>query len=174
MKPVGPVELPLAPLVRSAAPGDLESIRRIYNEGIEDRIATLDEDPKTPGDIAAWWANHRDRYAVLVAEDGAGAVAGWASLNPYSHRCAYGGVADLSIYVAREMRGAGVGSVLLASLERRAAELDFHKIVLFALTSNARGCALYRKHGYREVGVFREHGRLDGIYMDVVAMEKLL
>jgi phosphinothricin acetyltransferase len=165
---------PLKPLVRSAAPGDIESIRRIYNEGIEDRIATLDEALKSPDDIAAWWANHGERYAVLVAEDDAGSVVGWASLNPYSHRCAYGGVADLSIYVARALRGAGVGSVLLASLERRATELDFHKIVLFALVSNAPGQALYRKHAYREVGVFREHGRLDGIYMDVIAMEKIL
>ncbi len=65
----------------------------------------------------------------------------------------------------------GVAQPILA---RRATELDFHKIVLFALVSNAPGQALYRKHAYREVGVFREHGRLDGIYMDVIAMEKIL
>ncbi len=52
-------------------------IRRIYNEGIEDRIATLDEDPKTADHIAQWWAAHQDRYAVLVAENAGGGVEGW-------------------------------------------------------------------------------------------------
>jgi len=93
--------------VRDAAAADLEAIRRIYNEGIEDRIATLDADPKDADDIAAWWAQHGERYRVLVAEAAGGTVLGWASLNPYSHRCAYNGVADLSVYVARAARGCG-------------------------------------------------------------------
>jgi L-amino acid N-acyltransferase YncA len=160
--------------VDDAGPGDLEAIRRIYNEGIADRIATLDEDAKTAGDIAAWWENHGERYAVLVVRDDVANVAGWASLNPYSHRCAYRGVADISVYVARDARGAGVGSMLLAALEERAQHHAFHKLVLFALSFNVAAAALYRKFGYREVGVFREQGRLDGVLVDVVAMEKIL
>ena len=165
---------PVAPVVRSATVADLESIRRIYNEGIEDRIATLDEEPKTVEDMAAWWQDRQGRYAVLIAEDRAGSAVGWASLNPYSHRCAYRGVADLSIYVSRDVRGNGIGSVLLGALERRAKEAEFHKVVLFALTSNAHGLALYRKFGFREVGVFKEQGRLGGGFVDVIAMEKIL
>jgi phosphinothricin acetyltransferase len=160
--------------LRSATAGDLEAIRRIYNEGIEDRVATLDEDPKTADDIAAWWAQHTERYAVVVAENDAGDVVGWASLNPYSHRCAYRGVADLSVYVARSARGTGVGTALLRALERRAKEHAFHKIVLFTLSCNASGQGLYRKLGYRHVGVFHEQGCLDGAYVDVMAMEKIL
>src|SRR5579875_2912092 len=160
--------------VRRARNDDLDAIRHIYNQGIEDRIATLDEEPKSPDDIAAWWAQHEGRYAVLVAEDANRAVVGWAALNPYSHRCAYRGVADLSIYVAREARGRGVGSALLAALERTASEHEFHKIVLFALASNVGGQRLYRRFGYREVGVFREQGRLDGRFVDVLAMEKIV
>ncbi len=160
--------------VRSATSADLDAIRRISNEGIADRIATLDEDPKDAADIAAWWSQHDERYAVLVAHDDRGEIAGWASLNPYSHRCAYRGVADLSVYVKRAARGTGVGSLLLPALEKRAKEHAFHKIVLFALASNAHGQGLYRKFGYREVGVFREQGRLDGAFVDVTAMEKIL
>jgi len=148
--------------VRSATDADLAAIRRIYNEGIADRIATLDEDPKTEDDIAAWFSAHAGRYAVLVAEDENGSIAGWASLNPYSHRCAYNGVADLSIYIARERRGNGIGSSLLRALEKKAKENTFHKIVLFTFAFNASGQGLYRKLGYREVGVFHEQGRLDG------------
>jgi L-amino acid N-acyltransferase YncA/protein-tyrosine-phosphatase len=160
--------------VRSATAADLDAIGRIYNEGIEDRIATLDEDPKTADDMAAWWSAHRERFAVLVAENRSGGIVGWASLNPYSHRCAYAGVADLSVYVARDARGTGVGSLLLRALEKTAKAHDFHKIVLFTFTFNAGGQGLYRKLGYREVGTFREMGKLDGKFVDVMAMEKTL
>jgi phosphinothricin acetyltransferase len=160
--------------IRSAATADLDVIRRIYNEGIEDRIATLDEDPKDADGIAAWWSEHEGRYVVLVAENEEADVVGWASLNPYSHRCAYRGVADLSVYVRRDARGTGVGSALLAALEKRAKQEEFHKIVLFTFPFNANGQALYRRFGYREVGVFREQGRLDGASVDVMAMEKIL
>ncbi len=159
--------------VRAARVDDLEQIRRIYNEGIEDRIATLDEEPKSPEDIRAWFADHSEKYAVLVAERN-GAIAGWASLNRYTLRCAYGGVADLSVYVARAARGSGVGLVLLAALENTARARGFHKIVLFALASNAAGQRLYGKRGFRDVGIFREHGRLDGRFVDVVVMEKIV
>jgi L-amino acid N-acyltransferase YncA/protein-tyrosine-phosphatase len=160
--------------VRSATAADLGAIGRIYNEGIEDRIATLDEDPKTADEMAAWWSAHQGRDAVLVAEDASGEIGGWASLNPYSHRCAYAGVADLSIYVARGARGTGVGSALLRALEKTAKSHDFHKIVLFTFTFNTGGQGLYRKLGYREVGTFHEMGKLDGNFVDVMAMEKTL
>lgn len=162
------------PHVRNATVDDLTAIRHIYNEGIQDRIATLDDAPKSADDMSAWWSDHRDRYAVLVAEDKAANVLGWAALNPYSHRCAYNGVADLSIYVARDARGTGVGSTLLGALERRAKEHGFHKIVLFALSGNSSSQGLYRKFDYREVGVFVEQGRLDGRFVDIIAMEKIL
>jgi len=165
---------PSALRVRNATAGDLDAIRRIYNEGIEDRVATLDEDPKSADDMAAWWSAHQDRYAVLVAENAASGIIGWASLNPYSHRCAYNGVADLSVYVARAARGSGVGSLLLGALERTAKSNGFHKIVLFTFTFNAGGQGLYRKLGYREVGTFHEMGKLDGRFVDVMAMEKTL
>lgn len=159
--------------IRIAQAADLEAIRRIYNEGIEDRVATLDEDPKDAAEIAEWWERHADRYAVLVAEHG-GEIVGWAALNPYSHRCAYAGVADLSIYVARIARGTGIGKRLLRALEPVARANEFHKIVLFTFPFNEAGQRLYRGLGYREVGVFKEQGRLDGRPVDVVAMEKLL
>ena len=106
--------------VRDAAPSDLAAIRSIYNQGIEDRIATLEQEPKTEEEIAHWFASHEKRYSILVAMEG-DSVVGWASLNPYSHRCAYDGVADLSVYVRRDKRGEGVGSHLLREIEQAAA-----------------------------------------------------
>jgi L-amino acid N-acyltransferase YncA len=159
--------------VRKSDRADLPVIRRIYNQGIQDRIATLDEGPKDDAEIEEWYARHSERYAVIVAER-AGSIVGWASLNPYSHRCAYDGVADLSVYVEREARGTGVGTTLLREVEHFAARGAFHKIVLFALAHNEAGLRLYRAQEYRLVGTFREQGRLDGRFVDVVAMEKIV
>ena len=127
---------------REATPADVPTIARIWNEGIADRIATLDEDPKTEADVDAWFADHDARYAVTVALDADGHVVGWASLNRYSDRRAYAGVADLSIYIARESRGQGIGKQLLRALEVRAKQNEFHKIVLFALARNDAETAL--------------------------------
>jgi L-amino acid N-acyltransferase YncA len=159
--------------VRRAAIGDLDAIRRIYNEGIEDRMATLEARPKSARDVTQWWSQHDGRYAVLVSID-ARDVVGWASLNRFSHRCAHDGIADLSVYVARSHRGRGIGTGLLFELERIARSGAFHKIVLYALNANAHGKRLYRRAGFEKVGVFRQHGVLEGRHVDVVAMEKLL
>jgi L-amino acid N-acyltransferase YncA len=159
--------------IRESHPGDVPAIRAIYNEGIADRVATLDESPKSEADMAEWWAAHGGRYTALVAQRDDDVV-GWTALNSYSHRCAHSGVADLSVYVARHARGTGVGTALLCSINDYARENGFHKIVLFALALNAVGLRLYAKLGYRNVGVFAEHGRLDGRFVDVIAMEKIV
>ncbi len=158
--------------LKQASSEHLDAIRRIYNEGIEDRTATLETAPKSPEDIADWWRRHDERYAVILAAQ-AKEIVGWASLNRFSHRCAHSEIADLSVYVARSHRSRGFGSMLLAQLGN-AATRNFHKIVLHALNHNERGKRLYLGAGFREVGVFKEHGKLDGRYVDVVAMEKLL
>ena len=163
----------MTPRVRLAVESDLPAIGAIYNEGIVDRVATLDEDQKTDAEMREWWSAHDDRHAVFVAEVD-GRVAGWASINRYNNRCAYRGVADLSIYIARERRGTGVGKVLLRELESGARERGFHKIVLFTFGFNEAGQRLYRGSGYREVGVFKDQGKLDDEFVDVVIMEKLL
>ena len=160
--------------VRQAQTADLDAVLAIYNEGIEDRIATLDQALKTLQDIEQWWTEHdSQRYMVLVGLH-ADRVVGWASLNHFSHRCAHDAIADLSIYVSREYRGRGVGTALLDCVEQCARESGFHKIVLHALNDNELGKQLYHKLGYTDVGIFREHGALEGRYVDVIAMEKIL
>lgn len=166
--------------IRSASSTDIAPITLIYNQGIEDGVATLDFATKSESEMRAWFENHDERYQVIVASqsDTSGTtqmhIVGWASLNKYSHRCAYDGVADLSIYVRREQRGCGIGGLLMEEIEQRGRAHDFHKIVLFALTSNEAGHQLYAKRGFREVGIFQEQGKLDGRYVDVLIMEKLL
>ena len=159
--------------IRPANPADVVEITRIYNEGIRDRLATLETEERTPEERLAWLEARDKRHPVLVAER-AGTVAGWGSLNVFNPRPAYAHVADFSIYVGREARGAGIGKALLAALIERARELGYHKLVLAAFPSNEAGMRLYTRFGFREVGVYREQGLLDGAWVDVVIMERLL
>ncbi len=155
--------------VRQATLEDLNSILRIYNQGIEDRIATLETEEKSLAYMNRWFQDHQGRYSILVAER-EDEVIGWASLNPYSLRCAYNGVADLSVYIDRNFRGQGVGNSLLESLEKSALEQEFYKIVLFTFPFNQGGQELYQKRGYRKVGVFEKQGVMDDAFIDVMIM----
>lgn len=160
-------------LIRDASKFDLNSILEIYNQGIIDGIATLEKIPKDEAYIKEWFEKHSGRYKAIVAEFDWHTV-GWASLNQYNSRSAYDGVADISVYISRDYRGKGIGQKLLAELESQAKENGFHKMVLFTFPFNQLGQGLYKKMGFREVGVFQNQGILDGQFVDVMAMEKLL
>ncbi|MDO8562609.1 MAG: arsinothricin resistance N-acetyltransferase ArsN1 [Candidatus Limnocylindria bacterium] len=159
-------------VIRTATAADAETIARVHNEGIADRVATLDTEWRTAEDRQRWLAERGPHHPVVVAE-AEGRVVGWASLNVFNPREAYRHVADLSVYVAREARGRGAGTALLQRVIELAHELGFHKLVLAAMPWNAAGIALYRREGFREVGTYREQGLLDGRWVDVVVMERL-
>ncbi len=159
--------------VRPATAADADAICRIYNQGIEDRVATLETELRTAAERRQWLADRSPRHPVIVAETN-GEMVGWGSLNVFNPREAYRFVADFSVYVERTWRGRGVGRVLLEKLIELARAHGFHKMVLSAFPFNADGMALYEKLGFRTVGVYREQGLLDGKWVDTVVMEKLL
>jgi L-amino acid N-acyltransferase YncA len=159
--------------IRDAVLTDAAAIATIYNQGIVDRIATLETQERTPEERLQWLATRGPRHPVLVAELD-GAVVGWGSLNQFNARKAYDFVADFSVYIEREWRGRGVGSFLLHTLQTRAKQLGYHKIVLSAFPWNTAGMALYQKYGFRMVGTYKEQGLLDGKWVDTIIMEKIL
>jgi L-amino acid N-acyltransferase YncA len=159
--------------VRPATEADIPAITRIYNQGIVDRLATLETEERTEDERRAWLAARDARHPVLVAERD-GEVVGWGSLNLFNARRAYRYVADFSVYVAREARGLGAGSALLPALIVEARQLGYHKLVLAAFPFNEAGMRLYTRHGFREVGIYKEQGILDGQWVDTIVMELLL
>ncbi len=155
---------------RQAEPGDAGTIARIYNEGIEDRVATFDTELRTADDILGWL---EEDHPVVVAEVD-GEVRAWAVAHPYSVRAVYSGVGDYSVYVSRESRGRGLGRVALAALVQECEARGYWKLLSRIFPRNEASLALARSLGFREVGVYRRHGKLDGEWLDCVIVERLL
>ena len=152
---------------------DAPAIMRIYNAGIAERTATFETEPRTIAQIEQR-LRQLDRYPLLVAEDAAGSVIGWAGLGEYRPRECYAGIAEFSIYLAREVRGRGIGKALLNALIDAAAARGFWKLVSRIFPFNTASRALCRTCGFREVGVYQRHAQLDGRWLDAVIVERLI
>jgi L-amino acid N-acyltransferase YncA len=161
-------------IIREANINDIPYITNIYNQGIEDRIATLETRLRNNNDMIEWLNSRDERHKVIVIENDLGEVAGWASINVFNSRCCYSGVADLSIYIRRDMREKGFGKLLLSSLMEIAKKNEFHKLVLSTFEYNEPGKRLYKALGFREIGTYFEQGILDGKFVNVTIMEKIL
>jgi L-amino acid N-acyltransferase YncA len=160
-------------IVRLATVDDAVAIARIHNEGIADRIATFETEPRTAAHVAAGMAEKGDRYPTVVVEHD-GQVVAWAGAGPYRNRPAYAGVAEHSVYVARAARGSGAGRVALDELCRMYAERGFWKIVSRIFPENTASLALHERCGFRVVGIYQRHGKLEGAWRDCVIVERLL
>lgn len=159
-------------MIRPATSADASSIALIYNQGIEDRGATFETEPRTPADILARLGD-TIRFPLLVAEEG-DVVVGWAGLSVYRPRACYAGIAEFSIYLERSARGRGVGRQLLSALIDAARERGYWKLVSRVFPANSGSRALCRSCGFREVGVYEKHARLDGEWLDVIIVERLI
>jgi len=159
--------------VRPAVAGDAHDIARIYNQGIEDRVATFETEPRTADAIAALLAERGDRYPTVVAMRD-GRVVAWAGSSPYSGRPCYAGIAEFSVYTERDARGGGAGRAALAGLIDACERSGCWKLVSRVFPENAASRALCARLGFREVGIYERHAQLDGIWRDCVIVERLL
>ncbi|TMC32618.1 MAG: N-acetyltransferase family protein [Chloroflexi bacterium] len=158
---------------RLAEVSDAPVIAIIYNEGIEDRVATFETELRTAEAIAEQLqARAATHPATVVERDGR--VVGFAWTGEYRPRRAYAGVGEVSVYVARVARGQGVGRLALAVLIDAAEARGFWKLVSRIFPENVASRRLCAGLGFREVGVYRRHGRLDGTWKDCVIVERLL
>ena len=158
---------------RLATAADAAAIAAIYNEGIADRIATFETEPRTADQLARQIGEKGDRFPTVVVERG-GQVVAWASAGAYRTRPAYAGVAEHSVYVARQARGTGAGRTAPDALCRIYAERGFWKLVSRIFPENTASIALHERCGFRIVGVYRRHGQLEGQWRDCVIVERLL
>lgn len=158
-------------ITRAATRADADAIARIYNEGIEDRVATFQTEPRSLEQMLAWF--NGDHPFVVAEADGE--VVAWASAHPYRPgRAWYDGIAEFSIYVARSARRRGAGRATLQALIDACEAAGYWKLLSRIFPENGASLALCRSLGFREVGVYRRHGKLDGEWRDCVIVERLL
>lgn len=159
--------------MRTATEADAARIAEIYNQGIAGRGATFETVPRTPRDMLDTLRASADRFPFLVAEAD-GRVVGWASVSTYRPRECYRGIGEFSIYIADECRGQGVGKRLLPALLDAAEAAGFWKLLSRVFTFNTGSRRLCSACGFREVGVYEKHAKLDGEWLDVVIVERLI
>jgi L-amino acid N-acyltransferase YncA len=155
---------------RVASPADAPAITRIYNEGIEDRLGTFETRLRTEADIVGWFDG---RHPVVVVESG-GQVVAFASSSTYRPRECYRGIAEFSVYVARDGRGRGAGRAALDALIDEVTRAGVWKLVSRVFVENAASRRLLASAGFREVGTYYRHAKLNGVWRDVVIVERLI
>ena len=155
---------------RPARPNDAGAITAIYNQGIEDRVGTFETEPRSVGQIEAWFEHAK---AFVAVENDAGDLVGYAVAHPYADRCCYAGIGEFSVYVRRDMRGAGVGRVAMAALVEASRAGGLWKLLSRVFPENRASLNLMAHMGFKEIGVHEKHGKLEGVWRDCVIVERV-
>lgn len=157
-------------IYRSATLKDQQEILDIYNEAVENTTATFDTDKRTYEKQLEWFSRHKINHPVLVAEAD-GLITGWASLSPWSDRCAYDTTVEVSVYVHRDHRGKGIGGELLRRITEAGGKLNNHTVLSRITSDNLSSIRIHEKAGYKTVGVMKEVGFKFGRFLDVTMMQ---
>ncbi|MSO53072.1 MAG: GNAT family N-acetyltransferase [Acidobacterium sp.] len=155
---------------RMASLDDIPAMTQIYNEGIEDRVGTFETRPRSHDDVRAWF----DGVHPLVVVERDGRLVAFGSTSSYRSRDCYAGIAEFSVYVLRAMRGQGAGRVAMEALIAAAAQAGYWKLVSRIFVENTASRSLMARVGFREVGIYEKHGKLDGVWRDAVIVERII
>jgi len=156
---------------RAASPGDSPAIAQIYNEGLEDRIGTFETRPRTADDVRTWFDG---AHPIVVIADPDGRIVAFAATSTYRTRECYASIAEFSVYVARAERGRGAGRLAMEALITATAKAGFSKLVSRIFVENTTSRTLMARVGFREVGIYENHGKLDEVWRDVVIVERVI
>ena len=155
--------------IREMESSDCEEIMKIYNDTLDERIATFNIEHIDEDKVRKW----KEKGVFLVAKS-KDSVIGFVRSYPYSARSCYSGIAEFSIYISSQGRGKGVGSLLMNDFLEVLISEGKWKVLSRVFPENLPSLFLLRKHEFREVGTYRNHATLDGVWRDVVIVERLL
>lgn len=154
-------------IIRELKESDWESVKTIYEQGIATKMATFET---SVPDWSEWISARVDGSCFVLAENDQ--VLAWAALSPYSSRCVYDGVAEVSIYVHENARGRGIGKVLLTHLINTSEELGIWTLQAGIFPENEGSLKLHYNLGFKLMGTSERLGKLDGVWKDVVHLER--
>ena len=158
--------------IRKSTRDDLKAILDIYNEAVLNTTATFDTTARTFEQQLEWYENHKANHPVFVAEEN-NVVVGWASLSPYSDRCAYDTTVEVSVYIHPDHRGKKIGSKLLEVITLEGQKVKNHTVISRITSDNLSSIHIHEKIGYRHVGTLKEVGVKFGKLLDVEIMQYL-
>lgn len=154
--------------MRPMLPTDGKSVLEIYKQGIETGNATFDKDAPT------WesWDMNFFRNCRWIIEDDKEKILGWAALKPVSNRDCFRGVAEVSIYIETEFHRKGLGSVLMKKLILDSEENGFWTLQSGIFPENTASISIHQKHGFRIVGKREKLAEMNGVWRDIILMER--
>lgn len=144
-------------VLRPLTEADLPAVLSTLNHAIRHTDATMDHDDKALDDLHGWLAAHHGRYPALAAEQD-GRLAGYGTLSPFASRKGYLASAEISVYLAPDARGRGVGSALCVRLTDLAEQAGMSTVIAFISSGNEPSRRMVLRAGYRHEGVLRQVG----------------
>ena len=153
--------------IRKIEVGYYPQVAAIYLQGIATGVATFQIEAT---DWEAWDKSHLPICRIAVFENNQ--MAGWAALSPVSSRCVYAGVAEVSIYIAENFRGKGVGKILLSKLIEESEAGGFWTLQSGIFAENTGSIKLHEQCGFRIIGYREKIGKKDDVWKDNIIMER--
>ncbi|WP_299176710.1 GNAT family N-acetyltransferase [uncultured Chryseobacterium sp.] len=145
---------------------NFSEVLEIYKQGLATKISTFQNELPQWED---WDKGHLDFCRISIYENNK--MIGWNALTPVSSRCVYAGVAEVSIYIAQNERGKGIGEILLKELIKQSEENQIWMLQSSIFSENLSSINLHKKCGFRMVGYREKIGKKNGIWKDNVLME---
>ncbi len=162
-------------VIRPARDDDAASLREIFNEAVQDGLATFDTESRSVEEQRGLVATAIEdpKHPILVAEL-RGWTLGWITIQPYDPRPELHDIGEVTVFVRRSFRNYGVGRQLMKAIQQEVQNLGYRKLTGRVLAGNHDSLRLCRATGWREVGRHEQHARHEGALRDVVVVEYLV
>ncbi|WP_375323351.1 GNAT family N-acetyltransferase [Flagellimonas sp. GZD32] len=154
-------------IIRTMIAEDWDSVSKIYAEGIATGYATFETHTPT---FEQWDKAHISNCRFVAEQNGE--IMGWAALSPVSSRCVYGGVGEVSVYIAAKSRGMGVGKMLMQQLIEESEKAGYWTLQSGVFPENEASINLHEKVGFRFIGKRERVGKIHGVWKDNLLFEK--
>jgi L-amino acid N-acyltransferase YncA len=161
-------------IIREAKESDLSSIVEIYNAAVPTRRATADLDPISVESRREWFKKHDPEQYPLWVVTVEGRVVGWLALQMFYGRAAYRKTAEVSLYIAPDYQGCGLGKLLVEYALDRCAKLDISTLICIIFAHNEPSIRLFEKFGFQRWGYLPGIAELEDLQADVMILGKKL
>jgi len=162
-------------IIRQCFENQLPEILEIFNDAILNSTALYDYKPRTMDTMQNWYTvKQSGNYPIIGAFDCDDTLLGFASYGSFRNWPAYKYSVEHSIYIRSDMRGSGLGRLLLKEIIKSAEEQDYHVIIGGIDASNNVSIKLHEKEGFVFCGTIKHAGYKFGKWLDLSFYQLIL